>query len=112
MIEFLSIILFCVIVAGCPFKKSKLHSASYGSKHSSKTIEETSEKIDNHKVDLNWVANYDTMLKTNGDKLNPPKRPGDRDGIIVSGDHDIVTQKVLDDYQTLKRFDKPSKKKR
>ncbi len=112
MIEFLSIILFLAVATGCSFQKSKQHSA----KHGSKTVKQIDNKnatiTDNHRVDLNWIANYDTMLKTNGDKLNPPKRPGDRDGIIVSGDHDIVTQKVLDDYQTLKRFDKPSKKKR
>jgi hypothetical protein len=56
-------------------------------------------------VNLEWMEKYDMMLKANGHRLNPPRHPGDRNGVTVEGANSRVSPKVLEDYETLKKLE-------
>lgn len=58
-----------------------------------------------NQVNLEWVARYDELLSKHGEKLSPPKKPGDRAGITVHGKYDIISPKVQQDFETLKQLD-------
>jgi len=60
----------------------------------------------NNQVNIDWVERYDELLSKHGAKLNPPKKPGDRNGITVQGTHDIISPKVQKDFETLNALDK------
>lgn len=87
-------------------KQSK--TAKHGKTTKSRVPTTTPEPVmPNHdKRDLTWISKYDELLSKHGDKLTPPKKPGDRDGITVQGSQDIVSPKVQKDFEILNALDK------
>ena len=113
--NFILVSLISVILVSCP--DNKHHSTHrYGGHSRTKTKKENIIKKapnspqgspkEGYIVDLEWVEKWDKMLKDNGDKLNPPRKPGDRTGIIIEGSKDRVNQKVINDFYTLKKSHK------
>lgn len=52
-------------------------------------------------VNQDWVDGYDALLATYGSTLTPPRKAGDRDGIVKEGDHYRITDAVMVRQQVL-----------
>lgn len=57
-------------------------------------------------VNLDWIRHYDELLSKHGYKLNPPRLPGDREGIKIEGANDKVSNEVIRRYDELNRLEK------
>lgn len=45
-------------------------------------------------VNQDWIDGYDSLLKKYGATLSPPRKKGDRNGIVKEGDHYRITDAV------------------
>lgn len=52
-------------------------------------------------VNQDWIDGYDSLLNTYGKTLSPPRKKGDRDGIVTEGRHYRVSDAVMERFLVL-----------
>lgn len=66
-----------------------------GNKQNSGLIKQPEPGEEGFAVNQDWVDAHDTLLERFGSILYPPRKKGDRTGIVVEGDHYRITDQVL-----------------
>lgn len=52
-------------------------------------------------VNQEWIDGYDSLLAKYGDRLTPPRKAFDRNGITKEGDHYRITDAVMERQQVM-----------
>lgn len=90
----------CVWLASCSptVTRQEVHQqqASWTATGQDSGILSDSKDLGGFTVNTEWLTGYDSLLSKYGDTLSPIRKPGDRDGIKVEGDHYRITDAVLE----------------
>ncbi len=72
--------------------------ASYSGNEQNSGVLKPAQGVEGFPVKQDWIDAYDALLARFGTVLFPSRKPGDRNGVVIEGDHYRVTDAVMERY--------------
>jgi hypothetical protein len=77
------------------------HQASFSSTGQDSGILSDSAGAVGFAVNQDWIDGYDSLIEKYGATLTPPRKKGDRGGIVKEGDHFRITDAAMERFLVL-----------
>ena len=96
-------LLLCLLLCGCVVHPPMVHQhqASYSSSGQDSGIISESKDHGGFVVNSDWVAGYDSLLSRYGEKLTPPRKVGDRLGVVWQTKNYWVSDAAMERFMVM-----------